>query len=303
MSVIIPPTTTTPKAAVAPTLAAPNAANKDEKQTNHYKVFVQSEAVVKQMMAALGNADPARVQRIISLFLNAGIKSPDLYNATKTSIAKAMMDCAAYGIEPNGRDAYILPYKNYKLKIVEAQLIISYMGMVTLCHKSERIAKVEAEIVRKGDSFSWHNGEVDHTIDWFDEDRGPMVGVYATCTYKDGTKQSAILSTKQVEDIRARSRSKDNGPWVTDFEEMAKKTAVRRLSKLLPLSPDAAAAIAAEDDLVVDAPAVEPTTKTIARASAMNLLAAPTTAIEIPAAGQEPAVVASEATYDAIPLP
>ena len=42
----------------------------------------------------------------------------------------------------------------------------------------------------------------------------------------------------QVEKIKARSRSSNNGPWVTDTEEMWKKTCLRRHSKDLPMDAD-----------------------------------------------------------------
>jgi hypothetical protein len=46
-----------------------------------------------------------------------------------------------------------------------------------------------------------------------------------------------------------------SNPWDSDFAEMAKKTPFRQLSKWLPLSPEAKAAIDNTDD---DAPAVTP---------------------------------------------
>ncbi len=276
-----------------------NDTNEERKrQMNAYKALVKSDAVAAQMSSALDRADPNRVQRIIGLMLNAGVKSPLLYASSRESVLKVMMDCVAYGIEPNGRDAYVIPYKSKGG--VQAQLIISYMGMITLCHKSERIAKVEAEVVRRGDTFTWRNGEVDHTIDWFDDNRGGMAAVYAKCTYKDGNKHYAILTAKEVEAIRLRSKSPNEGPWATDYEEMAKKTAVRRLSKYLPLSPDAAAAIAAEEDYV-DAEDVR-TAPMRKRASASEILAdvAPVSAIED---SPEVKAIDTAASADAIPMP
>jgi recombination protein RecT len=47
-----------------------------------------------------------------------------------------------------------------------------------------------------------------------------------------------VMSRSQVDAIRARSRSGSNGPWVTDYDEMAKKTVVRRALKYCPLSSE-----------------------------------------------------------------
>lgn len=66
---------------------------------------------------------------------------------------------------------------------------------------------------------------------------------YAVCQFKDGTKKYEVMSKKEVDDIRKRSRAGQSGPWVTDYEEMAKKTVFKRLSKWLPVTPDLEAAV------------------------------------------------------------
>ena len=209
--------------------------------------LVKSETLNKQMLASVYDNDPITVRRIGALMLNAAVKSPSLYDATQPSVMKVLLDCCAYGIEPNGRDAHVLPYRNRKTGTVEAQLMIDYKGMITLAAKSERVSSVFAEVVCKNDTFTWKNGVIDHEVNFFEE-RGDMIGVYAVATMKDGAKITQVLSKNEVDATRSRSRSKDSGPWVTDYNEMAKKSAVRRLSKYLPLSPSAVAAIEADDE-------------------------------------------------------
>ena len=212
-----------------------------------YIALVNSEKLNEQMVKSVYDNNPCTVRRIGALMLNAAVKTPALYEATQASVMKVLLDCCAYGIEPNGRDAHVLPYRNRKTGTVEAQLMIDYKGMITLAAKSERVSTVFAEIVCKNDSFTWKNGVIDHVVDFF-ADRGDMIGVYAVATMKDGSKVSQVLSKNEVDATRSRSRSKDSGPWVTDYNEMAKKSAVRRLSKYLPLSPSAVAAIEADDE-------------------------------------------------------
>jgi recombination protein RecT len=55
---------------------------------------------------------------------------------------------------------------------------------------------------------------------------------------KDGEKSREFMDVDQINAIRQRSRSGKSGPWVSDFDEMAKKTVVRRHSKRLPMSTD-----------------------------------------------------------------
>ncbi len=60
------------------------------------------------------------------------------------------------------------------------------------------------------------------------------------------------MSIEDVEKIRSRSRSGNSGPWVTDFDEMAKKTVFRRHSKWLPLSPELRDKIEKDDEPLTD---------------------------------------------------
>ena len=214
-----------------------------------YLSVVKSETLAKQMAQSVMDNDPQYVKRVCAYMANAALKTPLLYNASKDSVIKAMLDCCAYGIEPNGRDAYVLPYKGRNG--VQAQLIISYQGYITLAMKSERIASIRSEIVCENDQFKWHNGHIDHTIDWL-KPRGEMVAVYAVALWKDGHEDSAVLTKAECDATRARSRAKDSGPWVTDYNEMCRKTSVRRLAKYLPLSPAAVAAIDADDEQSFD---------------------------------------------------
>ena len=210
-----------------------------------YLAVVKSEGLAKQMAQSVMDNDPQFVKRVCAYMANAALKAPTLYNANKDSIIKVMLDCCAFGIEPNGRDAYVLPYKSRYG--TQAQLIISYQGYITLAMKSERISSIRSELVCENDQFSWHNGHIEHTIDWL-KPRGEMVAVYAVALWKDGHEDVAVLTKAECDATRARSRAKDSGPWVTDYGEMCRKTSVRRLAKYLPLSPAAVAAIAADDE-------------------------------------------------------
>jgi recombination protein RecT len=65
-----------------------------------------------------------------------------------------------------------------------------------------------------------------------------------------GTVKTEVLSHEEIEGIRKRSRAGNNGPWVTDWCEMAKKTAFRRATKWLPLSAEIRDAFERDDDVI-----------------------------------------------------
>lgn len=249
----------TPKAnqVATATEAKPEAKAIVKSPREKYISLVKSEKLQEQMKASIADADPQFARQCVALTLNAATKNPALYNCTQTSIMKSMLDCCALGILPNGRDAHLIPYGQ------ECQLSIDYKGMITLAMRSERISTIRSEIVCKNDDFAWTNGVITHSADFF-SDRGEMIGVYAVATMKDGTEISQTMSKAEVDAIRSRSRSGTKGPWVTDYNEMAKKTVVRRLSKYLPLSPAAMAVIDFDDKQNFDlsaAPIVESTAK------------------------------------------
>ena len=144
---------------------------------------------------------------------------------------KCMLDLSSLGIEPDGRRAYLIPYGK------ECTLIVSYMGLIELIRRSGDVVSIRAETVCQNDSFSWSDGQISHAIDWRNP-RGDVQAVYAEAVMKSGEKQTAVMTKEEVEGIRKRSKAGSSGPWVSDWAEMAKKTAVRRLSKMLPLSSE-----------------------------------------------------------------
>ncbi len=198
--------------------------------------FINS--LVPQMKRAIPthlNSD--RMARIV---LTEMRRVPKLQQCETASLAGCIMTCAQLGLEPgNGLGhAYLLPYDNRKAGTTECQLIIGYRGMIDLARRSGQIISINAYVVHQKDEFSFALGlapDVQH-IPTDEEDCGTLTHVYAVAKLKDGGTQFEVMSRKQVEAIRSRSRAGQSGPWVTDFEEMAKKTVIRRLFKYLPVS-------------------------------------------------------------------
>jgi recombination protein RecT len=85
----------------------------------------------------------------------------------------------------------------------------------------------------------------------YTKDRGDLVCVYAVFKTKDGNVDFEVMSIDEVDAIRMRSKASSSGPWVTDYEEMAKKTVMRRLLKRAPMSIELASAVAFDNNAAV----------------------------------------------------
>lgn len=150
-----------------------------------------------------------------------------------TSIQNAVINVAAIGItlNPAMKHAYLVPRKG------AVCLDISYMGLMHIAMDSGSIRWGQSVIVRKNDTFTVTGlGEKPvHAYSPFG-DRGDIVGVYCCVKTSDGDFLTECMSIDDVFKIRARSESfkKKQGPWVTDEEEMIKKTVVKRAYKYWP---------------------------------------------------------------------
>jgi recombination protein RecT len=105
--------------------------------------------------------------------------------------------------------------------------------------RSGRVTSIKAEVVFSNDSFTYSFG-LSETLEHVpaDGERGRPTHAYAYALLKDGGHAFEVMTVAEVERIRGRSRAGQSGPWVSDWEMMARKTAIRRLAKLLPLSSE-----------------------------------------------------------------
>ena len=182
--------------------------------------------------------------RFLRVALTATRKTPKLANCDQNSLLSALMTLSQLGLEPDGRLAHLIPFGN------ECQLIIDYKGLVDLAMRSGQIGKIHADKVCQEDDFVYDCGEVTrHVID-FREPRGDAYAYYAQVTFKDGFRKAECMPLEDVKAIQKRSKAGGSGPWVSDFDEMAKKTAFRRLSKWLQLSPEYREALDADADQI-----------------------------------------------------
>jgi recombination protein RecT len=204
----------------------------------------------EEFKSEIQRALPAHLkpERFIRVALTAMTKTPKLAECDKASFFNCLLSLSQLGIEPDGRRAHLIPFENRKRGVVECQLIIDYKGIVELVMRSGNVSNIHADVVCENDIFRYDKGEIKaHQID-FKRERGTVYAAYAICRFKDGTEKSEVMTRDEIESIRKRSRAGQAGPWVTDWNEMAKKTVFRRLSKWLTLSPEQRDVLEKDDD-------------------------------------------------------
>lgn len=190
-------------------------------QENTLRSQIESEGFAAQIAKVLpSHLTPERMVRVA---VTAMLKTPKLMQCTQTSFFNCMLTCSQFGIEPDGRLAHLIPFENRKAGTTDCQLIIDYKGLVALALRSGSVSSIHADKVCTEDIFVYDKGQiVTHKID-FRSPRGKPFAYYAIVKMKDGSEKCDVMQLEEVEAIRRRSRSASSGPWVTDFDEMAKK--------------------------------------------------------------------------------
>lgn len=203
--------------------------------------------------------------RIIAAALAAVTKDDKLCTCTSQSIFDSVLAATQLQLLV-GKElghAYLVPFKqkgkNGDPDLMICTLILGYKGLIALCRRSGEILSITANVVHEFDEFEASegtNGHLVHKPKYFGK-RGRPLGAYAYAKLAGGGEQFVVMSRDAIESIRNRSQAVDSGPWKRDPEsqeitsdelEMWKKTAVRRLTKMLPITIDAADAIADDDD-------------------------------------------------------
>ena len=232
------------------TVAPANKAATPEKKRITIMDIIKRDDFQAQIKTALPKIlTPERFTRVA---LTAIVKNPKLLECNRESVLLALYKAAELGLEPDGRRAHLIPYKQ------ECQLIIDYKGKVELALRSGSVSTIHADAVCDKGAFEYDRGELKkHTID-FRSDRGAPYAYYCLVRMKDGTEICAVMSIKEIELVRKRSKAANSGPWVTDFDEMAKKTVFHRVSKWLVLSPELRRAEELDDDEPMDTPKKQP---------------------------------------------
>lgn len=205
------------------------------------------------MQPEFANALPPHVpvERFVRATQTAVMNDPELLSCDRKSLFQAVMQAAECGLMPNGRDAALVRFKR------QVQFIPMVGGLLRLMRNSGEVGSLVVDVVCAHDHFDFALGSepfIEHrpTLN----NRGGVIGAYAVLKTKDGATYMEIMGRAEIEKVQKVSRAQ-NGPWSAWFEEMAKKTVLRRLAKRCPLSTDRLEDALAADNAQYDLNAIE----------------------------------------------
>lgn len=193
----------------------------------------------------------ASADRMTRIALTALRNTPKLMECTTESLMGAVMQTAQLGLEPNTMlgHAYLIPFNNKRARRTDVQVIIGYKGLIDLARRSGQILSLSAHAVFENDEFDFAYGledRLEHIPAL--NDRGAIIAFYSVAKLKDGGHVFEVMSRATVDSVMAGTQSKGQyGPWKDHFEEMGRKTVIRRLFKYLPVSIEIATATAMDE--------------------------------------------------------
>lgn len=212
-----------------------NTAKKSEKtMVDYVKAF---EGEIKKALPTV--ITPERFTRMTLTALSV---NPALGHCTPKSFLGAMMSAAQLGLEPNTPlgQSYLICYKNHGVD--EVQFQIGYKGLIDLAYRSGEVELVQAQIVYENDKFQCEYGLEPKLVHVpADKERGNAVKVYAMFKTKSGGYGFEVMSMDDVKEHSkkySRSANSSYSPWTTNFEEMAKKTVLKKVLKYAPMKSD-----------------------------------------------------------------
>ena len=206
--------------------------------------------LVVQMESQIAKALPSVLtpERFTRMVLTAMSNNPQLQQCTPNSFLGAMMQAAQLGVEPNTPlgQAYLIPYRNHGT--LEVQFQLGYKGLIDLAYRSGEITDISAHEVYENDTFEYELG-LEPTLKHIPalQDRGDVILYYAVYHTKNGGYGFEVMS---VDDIRqhknkfSKAAGKGFSPWSTNFDEMAKKTVIKKLLKYAPVKTEFVRAVA-----------------------------------------------------------
>jgi len=191
----------------------------------------------KEIAAALPKH--LNIDRMLTIAQTAATSVPALLECYTPSLFGAMIKCTQLGLEPNNAmgQAYLVPFRNRKQNRKDVQLIIGYKGLIDLARRSGHVVSINAQAVREGDKFEWEFGLNEKLVHVPGDNRGEITHFYAYAKLVGGGHQFDVQTRADIDKLMQSTQSKgEYGPWADYYEQMGRKSMIRRISSYLPMS-------------------------------------------------------------------
>ena len=203
--------------------------------------------LIASMAPELEKALPQHItaDRMARIALTSFRKNPKLLDCTPASLMGTLMEASQLGLALDGvtGEAYPVPFKN------QCTLILGYKGLIKLAYNSGVIRSIYARVVHEKDHFHYVLGTEETIVHKpsTDKDPGPSVAFYSVARMMTGGVKIEVMHKHEVDRIRNASRGKSQAPWTDHYDEMGKKTVLRRNCKTLPASTELQRAVALDE--------------------------------------------------------
>lgn len=207
-------------------------------------------ARAKHLADLLPKSSALTADKFIKLALLAARRNSSLDKCTMDSVFTCLLQCAELGLDPSGGtagEAYLIPFKE------TCTLVIGYRGYIALSRRSGMLKQIETHVVNEKDKFTLKYG-LNPTLEHepcMTGDPGKPVFVYCVARLGDGAVHVEAMTVAQINKIRDASSGVKSGrptPWHEHWDEMARKTVLRRTAKYIPISAEVQRAIEVDDE-------------------------------------------------------
>lgn len=211
--------------------------------------------LIKAMAPEIKKALPEVItpERFTRMALSALNTTPKLKECTQMSFLAALMNAAQLGLEPNTPlgQAYLIPYNNKG--VMECQFQIGYKGLIDLSYRNPQMQIISAQAVYENDEFEYElglNPKLEHRPAL--GERGKVRLFYGLFKLTNGGFGFEVMS-KTAMDTYAKEYSKafdsSFSPWKSNYEGMAKKTAIKQALKYAPLKTEFRRALSTDETI------------------------------------------------------
>ncbi len=215
--------------------------------------YLTQDAVKNQINKVVGGKNGTR---FVSSIVSAVQTTPALQECTNPSILSAALLGEALNLSPSPQlgQFYMVPFKNKKKGVTEAQFQLGYKGYIQLAIRSGYYKKLNVIAIKEGELIRYNPLEEEIEVSLIEDDiereETPTAGYYAMFEYENGFKKSmywskkkmlahadkysAAFSAKSLELLEAgkipdSEKWKYSSFWYKDFDGMAMKTMLRQL--------------------------------------------------------------------------